>query len=389
MPRLRWNCAAILFSVVLFGGSFLLASSLEAQQASKLTVTISPQGNAAKDRPLSAGGSALLKITVRNETKDSAGPVTLRAVFPNQKADAQPELVVEGDALGGEIAKIEAGASVERNVRVRIVRAPFPAAKSEVTIEARVGEQAAGSAKASLLIADCIGTYREKLGVLRAGILQEVRDAADAMRRADPSLPAGRAFPMTNARKGDVLNAERLAAPLSARGAADAQMSTEWMRFTISRWVSELTSFSNQPSNAGMCANNYYQIAGYREGLQPITKRLEAFRNSSEQALAAARTTANIDGTANPHAIVLKIADAAGVQGVDPNANVFALLGAVRGALARGAKLEPQQMEALSLAETAAWLGETDKRGQALNGAIEKVLSTIGSVHKESCVCAF
>jgi hypothetical protein len=388
MPLRRQDRALAAFGFALLCGSFALVPFSQAQQP-KLTVTLAPQGSAAKDRPLPAGGAASLKITIRNETRNAAGPVTLRAVFPNPKVEGQPELALEGDALAGEIAKIEPGDSVERVLRVRIARAPFPAGKSEITVEARSGEQVSGAAKASLLIADCVGTFREKLAVLRAGVLNEVRDAAEAMRRPDSSLPAGRIFPMTNARKGEVMTAERLSLPLAGRQAADAQMSIEWMRFLISRWLSEVTNYSNQPANPGMCANNYYQIAGYREGLQPITKRLDGFRDSAQHTLAAARMAAGEASAANPHAIVLKIADTAGIEGTDPNARVFALLANIRGALARGTKLEPQQMEALSLAETTAWLDETNKRGQALKDAIEKVLGTIAGAHKEACVCAF
>lgn len=388
MPDFRQGRVLFVSGFVLWCWGVVFPSASHSQQPPKLSVTLTPQGNAAKDKPLAAGGSATLKIILRNETKNSAGPVTLRAAFQNPKADGQPELTIEGESLSGEIAPIEPGASAERNLRVRIARAPFPAGKAGITVEARINDQLSGAASANLLIADCVGTYREKLGVLRSGVLQEVRDAADAMRRPDPSLP-GRTFPMTNARKGDVMTAERLAAPLSARGAADAQMAAEWMRFLIARWVSELTNYSSQPANPGMCANNYYQIAGYREGLLPVTKRLDAFRDSAQHALTAARTAASETGAASAHAIVLKIADRAGVQGIDPNASVFALLATVRAAPASGIKLEPAQMEALSLAETAAWLDETNKRGQALNGAIEKVLATIGGAHKESCVCAF
>jgi hypothetical protein len=166
-------------------------------------------------------------------------------------------------------------------------------------------------------------------------------------------------------------------------------MGTEWYRFLIARWVSELNSYAAQPSHPGLCANNYYQIAGYREGLQPVTKRLDGFRDSGKHAFDAARTAAKDTVSANPRDLVLKIAKGAEIEGLDENASVFTLLGSIRNALARGKKLELEQLEALSLAETAAWLQETDKRGQTLNGAIEKVLGTIAEVHKESCVCAF
>ncbi len=356
---------------------------------SKLTLTVTPQGSAAKDKPIPVGGNISLAVTVRNETKDAVGPLILSVKAEGFKAENQPNWKAESGNISGEIVKLEPGASVERLLRLRVEKAPFPASKAAIVLEARAGENIIGSGSASILVADCAGAFREKLGVLRPAILQNVRDTADAMRKPDATLPGGRTFPLTNARKGEILTAERLALPLSARGAADMQMTTEWMRFLIQRWVSELNSYSTQPAHPGLCANNYYQIAGYREGLQPITKRLDGFKEASTFAMTAARLSSKDVVSADVRALVLQLAKSAEIEGIDDSANVFTLLSTVRNAIARGKKLEAEQMETLSLAETAAWLQETNKRGQALTDAIEKVLGTIAAAHKESCVCAF
>ena len=373
------------------GGMFLMATPLSAQSgsASRLSVIVTPQGSAAKDRPLPVGALVTLNATVRNETKDAVGPVSLSVQFEGMKGDNQANWKVEAGKITGEIAKIEPGASVGRLLRLRVEKAPFLASKKTITVEAAAGEKIRGTGTANILVADCAGAFREKLSVLRSGVLQTVRDTAEAMRRPDPSLPGSRIFPGTNARRGEIMNAERLAAPLTVRGAADAQMATEWMRFLVIRWVSELTNYSNQPVNPGLCANNYYQIAGYREGLLPITKRLDAFKESTAHALTAARFSGKDAVASDVRELVLRLAKSVEIEGIDENASVFSLLTVIRAAILRGRKLDNEQMETLSLAETAAWLGETNKRGQALTGAIEKVLGTIAEVHKESCVCAF
>ncbi len=386
--------ARFLFLSVVFcaAGVFAFAASGFAQNRSSpgLSVTATPQGAAAKERPLPVGAPVTLKVTLKNETREAIGPVKLSAQFDGMKLENQPDWSADasGKALS-EIAKIEAGASSEKLLRLRIEKAPFPASKSAISIEAAAGEKLRAAATVNINAADCVGAFREKLSVLRSGVLQNVRDAADAMRRPDNALPGSRIFPATNARRSDLLNAERLAAALSARGAADAQMSTEWMRFLITRWVSEMTNYSQQTSNPGMCANNYYQIAGQREGLSPVTKRLDAFREGAANALTAARFSGKDAVAADARELVLRLAKSAEIEGVDDSASIFTMLSAIRTSLARGNKLEKEQLETLSLAETAAWLGETDKRGQALTDAIEKVFGTIAELHKQNCICAF
>ena len=111
-----------------------------------------------------------------------------------------------------------------------------------------------------------------------------------------PRCPAPAFFPATGARSGDIANAERLAATLALRQGGDPQMATEWFQFIIQRWTSELTLYSNQSAAPGLCANNYYQIAGYRQGLMPITNRIESIRVAADRALVVAREAAKSEG---------------------------------------------------------------------------------------------
>jgi hypothetical protein len=64
-------------------------------------------------------------------------------------------------------------------------------------------------------------------------------------------------------------------------------------------------------------------------------------------------------------------------------------LAAARASLNNGKKLDPEAARKFSLAETAAWLNEADRRGQGLAQAIEGALAKIGAAQKETCVCAF
>jgi len=239
-----------------------------------------------------------------------------------------------------------------------------------------------------LSIADCAGAYRGKLEALRATLSQPARDAADETRRSDPALPASRQFPPTGARSGDLARAERFAANFAARRGADPQMSTEWFRFLLQRWASELNAYAGQSANPGICANNYYQIAGYRQGLLPVSKHIEATRAAAAAALEAARKEAATDAD-SVEAIVRFLAKSTGLEINPENAGALMVLAEARTLMRADRKVEADMIRKFSLAETAAWLAEADRRGQNLVQSIDQVLSTIANTHKESCVCAF
>ena len=168
-------------------------------------------------------------------------------------------------------------------------------------------------------------------------------------------------------------------------------MATEWFQFIVQRWISELTLYSNQTAAPGLCANNYYQIAGYRQGLMPITNRIDTIRTATDRALVIVRDAAkseNADETLTAltqRAIKIAMPDGGADDAVR---QPFEALAAANNSL-RSNSADPNALRTLSLVETAAWLAEADQRGQAVRRAIEEVLSAIGAAHKESCVCAF
>jgi hypothetical protein len=359
--------------------------------AQSLEVVVTPLGSAAKSLPLPVGASPNVSVTVRNRGSRPVGPIAITAKADGLAPVPAQGWRVESGNLVGEIARLGAGDRVERPLRLKVERAPLQATKQKLTVEARVADGRKVFADAEFSVADCVGAYREKLAVLRSGLLQSVRDTAEKLRGLDPSLPGGRFFPSTGARSGDIANAERLAVALAARHGGDPQMATEWFQFIIQRWTSELTLYSNQSAAPGLCANNYYQIAGYRQGLMPITNRIEALRAAADRALVIAREAAKSEGTDETlaalaqRAIKVEMPDSGGD---DVARQPFEALAAARDSFGSNGA-DPNAARALSLIETAAWLVEADQRGQSLKRSIERVLTAIGTAHKESCVCAF
>jgi hypothetical protein len=254
-------------------------------------------------------------------------------------------------------------------------------------VEARAAQHSR-SAETIIPVADCPGAYGERLGILRSQLLERVKDASEALRRPDPRLPGGRLFPPTGARSGDLRNAEGLAAAIAAHRGGDRVMASEGMRFLIARWTSELNAFAGQTARPSLCADNRYQIAGYRSGLAPVTNRLTLLSDAASHALAAAREVTHA-ADADLMEVVRRAVAAAGTEPGEETADAFGLLASARAALARGTAPGAEAALALSLAETSAWLAEAATRARALADSIDAVFAAMVAAHAESCVCAF
>jgi hypothetical protein len=374
---LRAGTLAVALAGILLSGPDALAQQLE--------VKVMAEGSAASGRPLPVGARPAIEISVRNNRAKTIGPVEL-SVRSELAADKTEGWTLENGTLKTTIKNVAAGAQVKRELRLRVDKAPAEAAKIKVTIKARVFDGRTVEGETELTVADCAGAYRGKLEALRATISQPMRDAADEMRRADPFLPDGRQFPATGARSGELAQAERLAARFAARRGADPQMSAEWFRYLLLRWASELNAYTGQAPNPGICANTYYQIAGYRQGVLPIAKHIDATHAAAEKALVAARKEAAVE-TGDVRELVQVLQKEAEINKADDNLGPLFLLADAR-ARSRG-RFDPALMRKFSLAETAAWLAEADRRGQKLAQSIEQILTTISTAHKESCNCAF
>jgi len=371
----------------------LLAALPFAAPASGQTLQLSVTTNSAsaQRQVLPLGATAMLKITVRNEGPATTGPVKLTAEPAGLAIVTGKSWRLDDGNAVAEIARLKAGERVERTLRLKVEKAGTAAEARIVRIAALgPGEQTA-SAEIELSVADCVGAYRNRLAVLRSNLALQVRDAADELRKPDPSLPPGRLFALTNARNTEIRKAERLAASFAARRGGDAEMATEWFRYIIARWVSELNAFAGQAYNPGLCANNYYQISGYRQGLQPITKRIDAIHAAASAALAAAREAIGAEPEDEIAALVTRVAHpdehSNESNSEEPAASIFDALKAARAWL-RERKLSSEEARQLSLVETAAWLNVADRRAQKLAQAIEQVLSTLATAQKETCICA-
>jgi hypothetical protein len=352
-----------------------------------LEVRVSPLGSAAKERPLPVGATPRISVEVRNGGGRASGAIVLTVRGEGVSAAAGPDWRSESGALVAEMPGLAPGARAERTIRLKVDRAPVSATKAQVRVEARGSAGANGTGEAELTVADCVGAYREKLAALRGDLLNPVRDAAETLRRPDATLPIGRQYPATGVRKGELLDAERFAAAFAAFGGGDPQMATEWFRFLVQRFASEINAYASQAANPGMCASNYYQIAGYRQGLTPITNRIDAVRAASRNAIGAARTALKADPDDELAVLIRRAVGDAGESVVASALTPLAALAAVRAIAAQGRSKD--ELQALSLSETAAWLAETDRRGQALKQAIDRALQRIADAHRETCVCAF
>ncbi|MEX2016355.1 MAG: hypothetical protein WD873_06920 [Candidatus Hydrogenedentales bacterium] len=366
-------------------GVLLYGAEARAQQ---FELTVTPIGSAASGRPLPVGAVPAVKISLRNTGNKSVGPIELTARFDELAPSKTEGWRLEERTLRSAITEVSSNTQIERELRLRVVNAPIETAKVKVAVEAKGPDGRVVSGVTELSIADCAGAYRAKLESLRPTLSQAARDAANELRRSDPALPAARQFPPTGARSGDLARAERLAANFAARRGADSQMSTEWFRFLLQRWASELNAYAGQSANPGICANNYYQIAGYRQGLLPVTKHIEATRAAATATLEAARKEAAIDAD-SVEAIVRHLAKSAELEINSENAGALVALAEARNLMRADRKVEVDTIRKFSLVETAAWLAEADRRGQKLVQSIEQVLSTIANAHKETCVCAF
>lgn len=354
--------------------------------AQSIELSVTASGSAASERPLPPGAMPNISIGIKNSGSEPRGPIALTVRLEEIEAGKADGWQPKDGLLASEIRTLAPGARIARALRLRVESAPLAPQTARVLVEAKAGEQSA-TRQLELKVADCAGAYRVRLAELRDTLAQPVRDAGDNLRKPDAALPAGRRFPAARAR-GELARAERLAAQFAARRGADPQFATEWFRYLLARWASELNAYTRQASNPGLCANNEMQIAGYRRGLAPLTRQIETTQAAAQIALEAARSEAKMsDGTVE--AIVMRLAEEAGVEPLPQDTAALAGIAAIRGGVNSLRQLDAGLLRKLALAETAAWLAETDKRGQALLQAIDQTIAKISDAHKETCVCAF
>ncbi len=369
--------------------ALLLALALPANADDKLTITLSPRGLAAGDKPLPPGATASVRVTVQNNGAGLLARIHLKGAIEGLKADNQAGWRVDGDGFSADIARLAAGDKVERNFSARVEAPPLLPANARISIDAKSEEGGNADAKLLIVVADCAGAYRARLAPIRAEQIAAVRKLAEEIRKPEPGLPRGRLFPATGARSGPLANAERLAAQFTATGGADTELAKEGMRWLVLRTTAELGNYVTQDKNPGLCTGVMELLPIYRTSLAPLTRRLEAISNGAKIALAAAREEmkAEDDDLAR---MARRIADKVGVEGAEDGASVFAILTKTNDFLAdKNKKPEADDARALSLVETAAWLAAAGRRADGLAAAFNGTLAAIATAHKDTCVCAY
>jgi hypothetical protein len=358
-----------------------------------LAVTVTPLGTAAGDRVLPPGAHASVRFTLRNTGKDPLTKIALKATVEGLKIDSPSAWRSEGGAFIIEIPRIGAGDEADRTIAGRVETAPpTPGGKpARIQIEAKLEDGSTAKAEASMRTADCAGAYRGKLAGIRTGEIEAVKKLADEIRKPEAGLTRGRSFQATGARSGELAVAERLAAQISGNGGGDPEMGSENMRFVVVRWTSELGAYTGQEKNAGLCTGAPAMLSVYRgEGLSTVRKRFDAIRAAAGFMLKATREATKASENEELAQIARRLAEKAGVEGVEKDASALAILARTRAFLIeKDRKIEGDEAQAFSLTETAAWLAEAEKRSQALSGAFDATLSAIAAAHKETCVCAY
>ena len=237
--------------------------------------------------------------------------------------------------------------------------------------------------------ADCASAYHAKISTLRAGALQAGKNEADAVRRSDAAWARSRGFATTGARTGPIANAERLAAYFLAQSGADAELGRDPLRFNIVRWASDLTAYSAQPMNPALCSGAEQFVVRYRDTIAPTTRRIAATRAAAASALEAARKAIDAGPSEDLARIIRRAIEKAGLKLPEESASPLVALSSARASFDSEKKLEPTQLEALSLAETAAILAEAAKRVEKFSSSIDATLAAIADAAKETCVCAY
>lgn len=390
MPLLRAFRPASRRAVVSVTSSLFLFMTIPifAQSASpKLSVMLTPLGAAAKEKMLPVTAVAGIDIVVKNEGADSAFKITLTAKLDGLELVGPAGWKADGDAIKLEIPEIKAAGQITRRLNLRVAAAPLPPGRTaEIAVEIRSGGTNA-QAQTKIAIADCATAFHAQLTRVRVGPLEDVRRLADEIRKPDAALPRGRLF-RAAARKGDLASLERLATLAAARGTADPEFSREGMRYTVVRWTNELRGYTGQDPNPGLCAGNYYLVAGYRQNILPITQRTEAARKASARALALLRRATNSKDDETLPQIAARVAEAAGVKIDNPPAATIALLARVKEQL-KDKTLSSEQSDQLALVETVAWLDAAGGRAGKLADAINRTIDGMTDAQKQTCVCAF
>jgi hypothetical protein len=378
--RLR-AAAAMLLTVA-------LNTDAGAQTPSKLVLTATPLGAAAGDKMVPAGATVGVNVTFKYEGSETVSKVILTARLNGVKLAPQDDWKADGDNAVLEIASAKPNEEITRRLNVVVAMAPMPPGRqAEVAVEAKAGE-ASANASTKFPIGDCAAAFQAELTKLRISTISEVWPTADEMRKPDTTLPRMRFFRVGLRKSNDLAIIDRLAAGYQARLLTDYEFFREGMRYTTRRWSDELKAFAGQEPNPGICAVNSEMIEGIRKTISYVTARIEPPQKAYARAMEQLRKALNAADGEDLQKIALRAAADAGAKIENPPANVFKILELARDLL-KDAKPANEQIDNLSLVESAAWVEAQALRSKKLSDLIENSITGISDAQKKSCVCAF
>ena len=379
--------AARLRAVTLLFAAAMFCGTAQAQSASKLVLTVTPLGAAAADKAIPVSATVGVNITLKNESSEPLSKVLLTAKLNGAKLTPESDWKADGDNAVLEILSIKPNEDVTRRLNLRVEMAPLPPGRqSDVTIEAKVGE-ATVSASTKFPVADCASAFQADMTRLRITTISEIWPTADEMRKPDASLPRTRYF-QVRMRRGDLANLDRLAAGYQARLLAHYDFFSEGVRYTARRWSDELKAFAGQEPNPGICAVNDEMIQGVRKTISYVTARLDPQIKAYARGMELLRKQFNAEDGDDLKKISLRTAEAAGAKFENTPATTFEVLARAKDLL-KDVKLTEEQIDNLSLLESAAWVEAQAMRSKKLNDLIEGSINGIGDAQKKNCVCAF
>lgn len=371
---------------------FLFAVSVfiepaHSQNTPKLTVTVTPQGAAAKDKMIPVAAAVSVTVTIKNDGPEPLSGIIAVAKLNGVKLSPDASWKEDGDNARFEIASLKANEEITRPLNLRVEMAPLPPGKlAEVSVEAKASDTSV-AASAKFPVGDCVSAFQSDLTRLRLGPLAEVWPTADDMRKPDTTLPRTRYFPV-RPRKGDLAVLDRLAAGYQARMLANYEFLQQGTRYTARRWSDELNAFTGQEPIPGLCAVNEQMIEGIRKTISYVTARIEPPIKAYARGIELLRKQFNAGDSDDLTKIALGVAQGAGAKFDNPPATAFEVLAGAKEQL-KDAKLTPEQLDDLSLIESAAWVEAQALRSKKLSDLIEGTINGIGEAHKKNCTCAF
>lgn len=366
----------------------LVSSAAHAQNSPKLVLNVTPLGAAASDKMIPVEAVVGINVTIKNESNEPLAKVLLTARLGSLKLVTDEDWKADGDNAVLEIASIKPNEEVTKRLNLRVEMAPMPPGRqAAVTVEAKAGE-ATASAATKFPVGDCVAAFQSDLTRLRITTISEIWPTADEMRKPDTTLPRIRFFRVGMRKSNDLAVIDRIAAGYQARLLSDYEFFREGVRYTARRWSDELKAFAGQEPNPGLCAVNKEMIDGIRKTINYVTARIEPPIKAHARAMDHVRKALNASESDDLRKIALRVAEEAGVKIESPPASVFKILELARDQL-KDAKPTAEQLDNLSLVESAAWVEAQAMRSKKLSDLIENSITGITDAQKKSCVCAF